>query len=162
MWALNWESMNEEDRRALENIEKYGCHVLNIFEGEGQPRFSYSIGIGKMQNKPELIVVGLKSELAHSIINNYCKRSLQGEEFSPGKYYSDFIEGFEVTFIEMDKKHYKEYLGWGLWLYKGENFKTYQLIWPTTNGLWPWAEEKSEYYTWAQPILNSSGKIQKI
>ncbi|EGM71228.1 hypothetical protein SOHN41_00962 [Shewanella sp. HN-41] len=62
----------------------------------------------------------------------------------------------------MDKKHYKEYLGWGLWLYSGNNFKTYQLIWPTTAGIWPWSENKSEYYAWAQPILNSSGVLEKI
>lgn len=154
--------MDEAELRALENIEKHGCHILSIFEGDGQPAFTYSIGIEKKQSKPELIVVGLKATLAQFIVNEYCQRSLQGEEFIPGKFYGDFIEGFEVTFVEMDKKHYKEYLGWGLWLYKGENFKTYQLIWPTTNGLWPWSEEKSEYYTWAQPILNSAGKVLEI
>lgn len=154
--------MDERDRKALEDIEKHGCHVLNVMEGEDQPCFSYSIGINKNQNKPELIVVGLKSTLAHSIINNYCSRLKSGETFTPGKLYADFIEGFEVAFVEVDKKHYKEYLGWALWLYAGSNFTAYQLIWPTTQGLWPWSEGKSEFYMWAQPILNESGEIQKI
>lgn len=154
--------MDEQDRKALDDIEQFGCHVLNIMEGEEQPCFSYSIGIVKTLTQPELMIVGLKRELAHSIINNYRQRLADGEAFIPGAFYSDFIEGFDVTFIEVDKKHYKEYLGWGLWLYSGNNFKTYQLIWPTTAGIWPWNEKKSEYYVWAQPILNSSGVLEKI
>ncbi|MGN0921730.1 MAG: DUF4262 domain-containing protein [Cellvibrio sp.] len=154
--------MDEQDRKALEDIKTFGCHVLNVMEGEEQPCFSYSIGIEKTLNQPELIIVGLKRELSHSIINNYRQRLASGEVFIPGVFYSDFIEGFDVTFIEMDKKHYKEYLGLGLWLYSGNSFKTYQLIWPTTAGIWPWNENKSEYYVWAQPILNSSGVLEKI
>ncbi|HEY8942119.1 MAG TPA: DUF4262 domain-containing protein [Cellvibrio sp.] len=115
--------MDEQDRKALEDIEKFGCHVLNVMEGEGLPCFSYSIGIEKTLNQPELIIVGLKCELSHSIINNYRQRLAAGEIFISGVFYSDFIEGFDVTFIEMDKKHYKEYLGWGLWLYSGNNFQ---------------------------------------
>ena len=154
--------MDEKETKALEDIEKYGCHVLNIMEDEEQPCFSYSIGIEKKQNKPEILVVGLKHTLAHAIVNNYCKRLQKGKTFTPGNFYSDFVEGFNVTFIEVDKKFYKEYLGWALWLYKGESFKVYQLVWPSTNGLWPWDEEKSEYYVWTQPILNSSGELKKI
>ena len=154
--------MNEQDRKALADIEKFGCHVLNVMEGEEQPRFSYSIGIEKTLNQPELIIVGLKPELSHSMINTYHRRLADGEVFIPEAFYSDFIEGFDVTFIEMDKKYYNEYLGWGLWLYSGNNFKAYQLIWPSTSGIWPWDEGKSEYYVWAQPILNSSGILEKI
>jgi Domain of unknown function (DUF4262) len=154
--------MDERDLKALEDIEKFGCHVLNIMEGEEQPCFSYSIGIEKKQGKPEILVVGLKNTLAHSIVNNYCERLQKGEAFIPGNFYSDFIEGFDVTFIEGDRKFYKEYLGWALWLYAGENFKVYQLVWPSTKGVWPWDEEKSEYYVWAQPILNSSGELKNL
>ena len=154
--------MDENEQRALSNIEEYGCHVLGVMEGEGLPRFSYSIGIGKKQSKPDIIIVGLKSELSHSIINNYKDRLLEGETFEPGKYYSDFLEGFDVCFVEVDKAHYNEYLGWGLWLHKSNDFNMLQMIWPTTDGVWPWNEEKSDYYIWAQPILNKDGILNEI
>ncbi len=82
--------MNKTDQKVLDDIENSGCHVLNVMEGEGQPEFSYSIGIGKHQSKPDLIVVGLKKKLAHSIIINYKDRLLAGESFETGKYYSAF------------------------------------------------------------------------
>jgi hypothetical protein len=154
--------LDEHEQKALSDIDLYGCHVLNVMEGEGEPQFSYSIGIGKKQGKPDLIVVGLKRELAHSIINNYKDRLLNGETFEPGNYYSDFLGGFEVCFAKVDKSYYKEYFGWGRWLNEGNDFDMLQLIWPTTEGVWPWSPDKSEYYEWAQPILNGEGTLNEI
>ncbi|TQV74100.1 DUF4262 domain-containing protein [Aliikangiella marina] len=129
--------MDEQDKKALDDIEQYGCHVLSIMEGEGEPCFSYSIGINKKQGKPDLVVVGLKSELAHSIINNYKDRLQEGELIEPGKFYSDFLGGFDVCFDKVSLKHYDEYFGWGKWLHDGYEFDVLQLIWPTTEGVWP-------------------------
>ena len=154
--------LDKNDQKALDDIEKFGCHVLNVMEGEGQPEFSYSIGIGKQQSKPDLIIVGLKRKLAHSIINNYKERLLAGESFETGKYYSDFLGDFDVCFVAVDKSHYKEYLGWGLWLNEGDDFEMLQLVWPTTDGVWPWDTNKSEFYEWAQPILNGEGVLCEI
>ena len=65
--------MDERDQKVLNDIEEYGCHVLNVLEGDGEPSFTYSIGINKRQNKPDILILGLKSKLAHSIANNYKK-----------------------------------------------------------------------------------------
>ena len=154
--------MNEQDQVALNNIEHFGCHVLKVMQGEDAPEFTYSIGINKKQKKPDLIILGLDNSLAHSMINNYKDRLLKGEVFEVGKFYSDFLEGFDVTFIDVDSSHYKEYLGYGLWLHNGSNFKMLQMVWPTTKGLWPWDEGTSDYYQWAQPILNKTGIIEKV
>ena len=66
-------------------------------EGEGTPEFTYSIGINKKQKKPDLIILGLDNSLAHSMINNYKDRLLKGEVFEVGKFYSDFLEGFDYS-----------------------------------------------------------------
>ena len=154
--------MDDGDQKALDNIEEYGCHVLNILEGEGEPSFTYTIGITKKQKKPDIVILGLKRELAHSIANNYKDRLLEGETFEEGKYYSDFLGNFDVCFVTVAKKHYKEYFGWGLWLHDGDDFEVLQMIWPTTDGVWPWSKEKSDFYKWAQPILNEEGILNAI
>ncbi|MEZ9300514.1 DUF4262 domain-containing protein [Vibrio splendidus] len=154
--------MESNNQKALNNIEEFGCHVLSIMEDEQGPEFTYSIGIKQKQDKADLIVVGLKAELAHPIVNDYKDRLLAGESFETGKFYSDFLGNFDVCFVEVDKSHYEEYLGWGLWLNDGDDFKVLQLVWPTTDGVWPWDSQKSDYYTWAQPILNQSGELTKI
>lgn len=154
--------MNDRDQKALNDIEQYGCHVLNVAEGEGQPAFTYSIGINKKQRKPDVVILGLKTELAHSIANHYKDRLLAGETFVPGKFYSDFLGDFDVCFINVAKKHYNEYFGWGLWLHEGDDFEVLQMVWPTTDGVWPWTKGKSEHYKWSQPILTDSGMINEI
>ena len=154
--------MDERDQKALKDIEEYGCHVLNVMEGDGEPSFTYSIGINKKQNKPDVVILGLKSELAHSMANNYKNRLLEGETFEEGKFYSDFLGDFDVCFVKVSKKFYDEYFGWGLWLHDGNDFEVLQIVWPTTNGTWPWDEDKSDFYKWAQPILNESGHLSEI
>jgi hypothetical protein len=73
--------VDKNDQKALDDIEEFGCHVIGVMEGEDEPQFSYSIGINQKQNKADLIVVGLKNKLAHSIINNYKKQAASRRVF---------------------------------------------------------------------------------
>lgn len=120
--------MDDKDQKALNDIEKFGCHVLNVAEGEGEPSFTYSIGINKKQNKPDVVILGLKAPLAHSMANNYKDRLLSGEVFESGKFYADFIEGFDVCFVQVAREHYRAYFGWGLWLHDGSDFEMLQMV----------------------------------
>ena len=146
--------MDEQEQKAIDDIEKYGCHVIHVFEEEDYPRFTYSIGIERKTGCPDLIITGLKRELAHWMINEYNKRVREDEKFEPSKYYEGYLDGFVVTFLNMSKEHYKEYLGWGLWYNKGDNFNMLQLVFPSTSGVWPWDENASEDFKWFQPLLN--------
>ena len=42
--------MDVMDQKALDDIEEFGCHVINVMEGEGEPQFTYSIGINQKLN----------------------------------------------------------------------------------------------------------------
>jgi len=146
--------MDEYEQKAIDDIEKYGCHILHVMEDEENPRFTYSIGIEKSTGKPDLIIYGLKNEVAQWLINEYNNRIRNGEVFEPSKLYGGFLDGFDIAFIEVEKKHYKEHFGWGLWYNKDENFKMLQLVYPSTLGVWPWDKEAPEDFTWFQPLLN--------
>lgn len=98
--------MENNEIKALSDIEEFGCHVIKVMEGEGEPSFTYSIGINKEQNQPDVVILGLAHELTHLMVNNYKDRLLAGEVFEPGKIYSDFLEGFDICFVEVSKKHY--------------------------------------------------------
>ena len=87
------------------------------------------------------------------IRDRYNNRVLSGEQFKPDEYYAGFLEGFDVTFKEVDKKHYYKYFRLGRRLYKGDDFKALQLIYPSTTGLWPWDKNLPEDYIWHLPRL---------
>lgn len=148
--------MDDAERKALANIEQFGCQVMHVL-GEGElPPFSYSVGIQSTSLSPEVVVIGLKQEVAHFVVNEYNRRVREGEFFTPGERYSGFLEGFDVAVEKVDRIFYKDYFGWNLWLYNGDEFEIVQLVYPNTSGVWPWDPQASEWFRKWQPILNSS------
>jgi hypothetical protein len=148
--------MDEGDRKTLEHIEKFGCSVLHIAAEGDLPPFTYSVGITQTAKAPEVVVIGLKRELAHSVVNEYHRRVRDGEVFVPGQRYSGFIGDFEMEAQKVDRSFYKEYFGYDLWLYKGPNFEVLQLVYPSTSGVWPWDEAASDWFRAWQPVLTAS------
>jgi hypothetical protein len=148
--------MDEFERKALEDIERFGCAVIHVAAEGVLPPFSYSVGISKSASAPEVNIVGLKKPIAHSIVNEYNRRVLTGEVLSPGALYAGFIEGFELRAEMVDHSFYEEYFGWNLWLYRGSGFQVLQLVYPNTAGVWPWEAEADEWFRTWQPILRST------
>ena len=69
--------MDAAEQKALEDIERYGCHILHIMAEGDLPPFSYTVGIERASNAPELIVIGLKQPIAHFVLNEYNRRVLK-------------------------------------------------------------------------------------
>jgi hypothetical protein len=153
--------MDPGETQALRDIEAYGCHVIHVMADGDLPPFSYSVGIERTSQAPELFVIGLKQELAHFIVNSYNRRVRGGEVFENLGVYNDFIEGFGCQMRVMDQCFYKNYLGWCRWMYGGNNFKVLQLVYPTTEGIWPWEPRASEWFRTRQPLLDQPAPIDQ-
>lgn len=149
--------MDIAEKKALADIERFGCHVVHVLAEGDLPPFAYSVGIQKAAGAPEIIVLGLGRDVAHFLVNEYNARVRAGERFSAGVLYSGFLEGFEVTFERVDRRHYREHLGWDLWLYGGDAFEALQLVYPTTSGVWPWDGDGPDSFGSRQPLLTGSG-----
>jgi hypothetical protein len=149
-------SIDPREAKALADIDRYGCHVIHVAAEGDLPPFSYSVGIWRSSGNPEVVVIGLKQDLAHFVVNEYNRRVRLGEVFVPGLLYAEFIEGFEVAFEKVDHAFFADYFGWDLWLYEGSQFEVLQLVYPTTTGAWPWQSSASEWFRSWQPILTSA------
>lgn len=149
--------MNEAEKKIVENIDEFSCHVTSVFDPEGEkPSFTYSTGLTKSLGVPELIIVGLSSDLAQSIVNSYRDRVKEGEDFKNNEFYSGFLEGFDVTFDAVSEDNKVEYLLSSVWFYDGD-FEAVQLIFPTTTGIWPWESDATESFKELQPSLSGTG-----
>lgn len=145
--------MDKTELRVLTDIEKYGCHIIHVIGENGFPPMSYSIGIYQSYQQPEVVIIGLKNEISHSMINHYNSLLKQGITFKDEEFADGFIENHKVQFSTVSKKFYKEYFSWSTWYNKGTNFPAFQIIYPTTFGDWPWDfKDDPESYNW-QPIL---------
>ena len=147
--------MNEAEKKCLDDIEKYGCHVIHVLAEGGLPPFSYSVGIERTTRCPEVIIIGLRDELAQFMINEYCARVRAGEALSVGQRASGLLDGFDCEIREVSASHYQEYVGWNLWLYGGPKFRLVQLVYPSTTGVWPWNEDSDAAFRAWQPVLES-------
>lgn len=144
--------MRPVDKKALDDIKQYGCHVIHVLEGD-LPPFSYSVGIQKSSNRPEVVVIGLKQPIAHFIVNEYNILIRSGERFTVGQRYDGFLEGFQIQIGDVYKKHYAEYFGWNRRLYQGDEFSVVQIIYPNTEGIWPWDKTADQWFRNRQPLL---------
>jgi hypothetical protein len=147
------------DKRTREYIEKYGCTVMHVLAEGKLPPFAYSIGIQKATGAPEVVVIGLKRPMAHSVVNTYNNRVRAGERLEPGQFYAGFLEGFDVAVAEVPHAAYAEYLGQSLDFYGGPTFRVLQIIYPSTLGVWPWAPDAEPSFRAWQPVL---GHFQRV
>ncbi|MBB6048811.1 hypothetical protein HNQ39_000573 [Armatimonas rosea] len=146
------------DQEILEKIASFGCSVVHIPAEDDLPPFSFSVGITKTVAAPELIVIGLRQELAHVLINDYYEHLRGGETFRAGERYAGFLEGFDVVMARVAESFYEEYLGYNLGFYEGANFEVLQLIYPNTQGFWPWEAEADAWFRARQPLLQEEGR----
>jgi hypothetical protein len=114
------------------------------------------VGIQRSAARPEVVVIGLKQPIAHFMVNEYNYRTQQGETFTPGERYAGFLEGFDVVVERVEPEFYSDYFGWDLWLYEGPNFEVLQLVWPSTEGVWPWQPAASDWLREWQPLLTAT------
>lgn len=152
--AISEEERAANDARVAADVREYGCHVLSVFDPEEkQPTFSYSIGIQESAGVPEMIVLGLRPALGHSLVNAYCRRVRAGERFERGRRYAGFLDGFEVYFEPVPARRAAEYLLGCERYYAGRPYSTVQLIYPSTAGAWPWRKRASAWFVANQPML---------
>lgn len=153
--TMGEDTMDAGEAKCLQDIEQFGCHILHVLQEGELPPFSYSVGIERSSGQPEVIVIGLRRDLAQYMINDYCTRVRAGERFVAGQRIAGWLEGFDCEVRVVDPSHYDEYVGWDLWLYKGPHFRLVQLVYPTTTGAWPWDEGRdASFHSW-QPLLDA-------
>lgn len=142
------------DKRVVDNICKYGCHVLSVFDPEEKhPNFTYSIGIQETTGAPEVLVVGIRSELGHSMVSEYHAQLKKGVQFKRGVLYQGFLEGFAVYVEPVKPQNLSEYTGGCNRYYKEKHYSVVQLIYPSTTGVWTWQSLATTWFKVNQPML---------
>lgn len=142
------------DLRVANDIQQYGCHVISVFDPEGKlPTFLYSIGIQETTGAPEAIVLGVRTELGHAMINAYCHQLRAGKSFARGIRYPDFLEGFDIYIEPARRKNVSDYVHGCDRYYGDKPYSVVQLVYPTTSGIWPWQRQAPELFLTNQPML---------
>lgn len=155
MTTRNWpEPEDDGDRKTLADIKRVGWAVLLVEGEEEHPEFAYSVGLFESYGVPEVLVIGLKHAIMHSMINDLGTRAKEGHAEPADAWVDGLLEGHQCFLTHMPTSAYREYLGYACWFYRGLAFPCLQCIWPTTLGIFPWQAEWPIGLQKRQPILD--------
>jgi hypothetical protein len=146
---------DDYDRAILGDIRRVGWSVIQIEpddEDDPGPVYSFSVGLLHTHGHPEIILLGLPHEVAGQIINGIGDAAAAGGRIEPGRTYDDFAS-VPLAFVTVDPAHYKEYVGYALWLYGGPAFPMLQCVWPLKSGHYPWDAGYDKEGAAIQPLL---------
>ncbi|MBK8110785.1 MAG: DUF4262 domain-containing protein [Saprospiraceae bacterium] len=155
-------TLDNGDKKLVSDIAQFGSHVLKVMEDDNGPGFAYSVGLFKTFNHPEIIIIGLKPDLAHILINNIGEDIKKGKQYQSALLYTDILDDFKCLMLDVPRESYKKYVGYGLWYYEGDKFPLLQCIYPTVKGIYPWEKEWPEDIIDLQPILGDRRQIEKV
>ncbi len=150
--------MPQHATKIKSDIKKYGVHIVHVLDEDDDPNFSYTIGLYEVYKKPEIIMIGQSQELHQVILNNMAYDYKEGRTLINGNLEENILDDYKCMIVEVDKKHYDEYLGIAIDYYKGNNFPVMQIIWPTQSGMFPYDKEAPDGFKKWQPVL---GKLKK-
>lgn len=149
--------MTDHSTKIKSDIKKYGVHIVHVLAEDEDPNFSYTIGLFEKYQKPEIIMIGQSQELHQLILNNIAYDYKEGRILTVGTLEDNILDDYQCMIVEVDKKHYEEYLGIGIDYYKGDKFPVMQIIWPTQSGMFPYDKEAPDGFKDWQPVL---GKVK--
>lgn len=146
------------DAKFLEIIDTFGWHVMSVApkvdSDDKQEWFSYSTGLFMRFDVPEIILCGLDSNTATSIINEIGDAIKSGLKFDLDKEHSDVFGGdVKCRFRLMHASRYDEYVCRARWFYEGDNFPVWQCFWPDKSGHYPWERNCHPEVKELQPSL---------
>ena len=152
------EAKDETEQKAIDDIREHGLHVVAVAEDDEGPGFAYSIGLFENYAHPEIIIMGLKVDLAHLLLSNMAFDIKAGMSFTAGEFHEGILDDFLCYFGEVPREHFREFVGWARWFYQGDNFSLVQCVYPTVKGIFPWEKDFPEETRWHCPMLTDPPK----
>ena len=121
--------------------------------------WTYTIGVFDTSGKPDLITVGLPSEVAHSCLNEATKRLRAGIDLTQGRH-AELIENVDCEFRPVDPKWVKHLMNWANWYYGGSDYAVLQVVYPDLENRFP--DEEGFNKRFAQPLMQSGASFTEI
>ena len=150
---LRQTKLEEDEVRLLNNIEEFDCGVVHIKEEPCVPSWAFTVGVYDTLGQPEIIVVGLKEDVAHFVLNKIRSRFRDGTRFIEGQREQGLLEHVECELREVNARWLQRLMGFALWFYGPEPFPVIQCVYPDLKGLFPWEDGFDESWRSRQPLL---------
>ncbi|WP_158237927.1 DUF4262 domain-containing protein [Emticicia sp. TH156] len=129
--------------KIINDIQKYGWHVVHILDDDRGEKYSYTIGLTDSFKHPEIAISGLKPDICSLIFEGIVETIKDGFEYKVNKEYDDILEGYNCIFRQISDNKYDNLFGKATEYYKEKAFNVYQLFYPDNENNFPWDNEYS-------------------
>ena len=128
---------DDADEKLIEDVKSSGFHIIEISEDGGLENLEYAFTVGCYYSYgiPEIVLFGMKYEMARSLMWNYVDWAKNGMEVASGMV-TDQLANIPLKFRKVDISWHRELLGYGIWFYRdlAQPFPCMQLTWPDPAG----------------------------
>jgi hypothetical protein len=83
------------------------------------------------------------------------RRLEAGKRFAIGEPEDDIFKNVAAVLLPVSRQEYQSHLGWSRWFYGGDEFECLQLVFPDSNGYFPWSDRASDSFRASQPDLTT-------
>jgi Domain of unknown function (DUF4262) len=147
---------DEAERIVLNNIAEYGWHCVNVVEDDGQPPWSFTIGLYETYGFPELIIIGRSRATSHAMLKSIADGIESNDPLNLTDPVGHLLLGLKCHLLEVHPRYYSDYVGFAKWFYRKRKFPLYQIIWPNSKGIYPWISNAPRTFKEWQPVLGST------
>jgi len=151
--------LQPEDERTVSHIEEHGCCIVSVKRTAYGLGWSYSVGTFDTCGQPEIVIVGLLPDTAHSALNGAAKLLREGIDLTRGRH-RELVGEVECEFRPVDPKWISQLMGWATWYYAGRDFPVLQLVYPDLENHFPEDEGFEQYF--AQPLMQPGSPMTRV
>jgi hypothetical protein len=141
------------DLAIIENIGRFGWHVVMVPEDEIGPGFAYTIGLAHSLGAPELAMFGLDIGVMHRVLNVLGEQAADGAELVDGQEREGVLKQHLVALRAADLRWYRTFFGRAIGFYRRPPFPVLQVSWPDPAGVFHWQDDADDRHRESQPQL---------
>ncbi len=143
---------DESEAVTIDHVKAHGWGVMQV-QGIDMDDWAFTVGLWHSFRVPDLAMFGLRLEDMAQWLNIAAAKfrdegAVQAEAALDG-----VLQGFPLLVKPVRREWFEPLFGWGRWFYDREAFPLRQLVWPDSNGKFPWSPEAGERCRTAQPQL---------
>lgn len=150
---LQQQDLSDDERKAVANVARYGWHVVHAPECDAAPGWSCTVGLYHSYRHPEIIVTGLKPELAIFLLNACGQRVRGGSALLHGQRQAGLLQNVECELRTADPFWVQELMHIARWLYGTWDFPVLQCVHPDLENHFPWEPDYDARFRGRQPLL---------
>ncbi|WP_407154982.1 DUF4262 domain-containing protein [Bradyrhizobium sp. STM 3557] len=147
------EKLDRHEQNVVAKIREHGWFAHHIGADKEGPGFCYTTGFWLKFRHPELIVFSLQAQTAHDTFWHIYRELEAGRRVVVGAQTGEIFKNAPAVLLPVAQRHYRNYLGWSRWFYGNDNFECVQLLYPDSDGRFPWSPDASAGSRSAQPDL---------